>query len=121
MVEDRKDTKETVLGVFQKVFPAEFSIKEASKRAKLTRETMSKYIGILVAEGELKATKKVGNTKLFLLAKPDPNTLRDHLCKEIEDFLPLAQKSFGMPAMKALEEALQAMKKGVRKEGGRHE
>lgn len=43
----------------------ELSIKEVARSLSLDKDTASKYIAILAAEGKLEPTRRVGNTKFF--------------------------------------------------------
>ncbi|MBI2917610.1 MAG: winged helix-turn-helix transcriptional regulator [Chloroflexi bacterium] len=61
------DAKAKVLAAFHKAAPADISVSEAADRAHVSPNTASTYIKVLVAEGVLEESRKIGNAKLFRL------------------------------------------------------
>lgn len=57
--------KAKVLNVFQEVAPADLSMSEAARRAVVSLATASTCIKVLVAEGALEESRRIGNAKLF--------------------------------------------------------
>lgn len=43
----------------------DLSINEIAEKTNLTRQTVSKYVTVLVAEGRLECTREVGNARFF--------------------------------------------------------
>ena len=64
-LDDIKDNKEKVLDAIKKADPPYVTIKDIAKATKLTRETVSKYMHVLKAEGKIKITKEVGKVNLY--------------------------------------------------------
>lgn len=59
------DTKEDILNAIRRADPPYVTILDIAKETKYTRETVSKYMHILHAEGKIKITKKVGKINLY--------------------------------------------------------
>ena len=57
-------TKARVLRVFEAA-PADLSMSDAARRAGVSLATASTYIKVLVAEGALEESRRIGNAKLF--------------------------------------------------------
>ena len=64
-----EETKEKIFKVFEEAYPLDLSIVEASLKAGISDPTGAMYIRILEAEGKLKFTRLVGNSKMFKLVK----------------------------------------------------
>ena len=60
-----KSTKEIVLDAIKKANPPYVTIQDIADITKLSRETVSKYMLVLEAEGKIKVTKIVGKAKLY--------------------------------------------------------
>jgi len=60
-----KSTKEIVLDAIKKADPPYVTIQEIADATKLSRETVSKYMLVLAAEGRIKVTKTVGKVNLY--------------------------------------------------------
>jgi len=60
-----KSTKEIVLEAIKKSNPPYVTIQDISNATKLSRETVSKYMLVLEAEGKIRVTKIIGKAKLF--------------------------------------------------------
>ena len=60
-----KDTKQKVLNAIKTAEPPYVLIQDIADKTRLSRETVSKYMLVLAAEGKIKATKKVGKAKLY--------------------------------------------------------
>jgi len=58
--------KEEILGVLKRA-DRDLSIQEITDRTHLSRDTVSKYVGILEAEGKIEMTRKVGRAKMYYL------------------------------------------------------
>ena len=58
-------TKRRVLKAFKEAAPADLNISDAAKRAGVSIATASTYIKVLVAEGALEESRRIGNAKLF--------------------------------------------------------
>lgn len=59
------DTKEVILQAIKHADPPYVTILDIAKETDYTRETVSKYMHILHAEGKIKITKKVGKINLY--------------------------------------------------------
>jgi len=68
-IKNEEYTKKKVLDAIRKASPKDVSIHEIAGMTKLSRETVSKYVGILKAEGKIKLTRKIGKAKLFTSLK----------------------------------------------------
>jgi len=64
-------TKEKVFKVFEEAYPQDLSIVEASLKAGISDPTGAMYIRILEAQGKIKFTRLVGNSKMFILVKEE--------------------------------------------------
>jgi len=60
--------KEEVLEVLKRA-DRDLSIQEITDRTHLSRDTVSKYVGILEAEGKIEMTREIGRAKLYYLTK----------------------------------------------------
>jgi len=58
-------TKRRVLRAFEEATPTDLSISDAARRAGVSLATASTYIKVLVAEGALEESRRIGNAKLF--------------------------------------------------------
>lgn len=63
---EKLDVKQKILSVIEKSYPRDLSIQEIADLAKISRETVSKYVGILVAENKIKLTREVGKAKMYI-------------------------------------------------------
>jgi len=61
----KKSTKEIVLEAIRKATPSYVTIQEIADATKLSRETVSKYMLVLAAEGKIRITKTVGKVNLY--------------------------------------------------------
>ncbi len=61
----KKSTKQIVLDAIKKARPPYVTIQDIADITKLSRETVSKYMLVLDAEGKIKVTKVVGKAKLY--------------------------------------------------------
>jgi len=64
---EKKDTKQKVLNAIKKSDPPYVTIQDIADATKISRETVSKYMLVLEAEGKIKVTKIVGKAKLYEL------------------------------------------------------
>lgn len=60
-----KDTKQKILDAIKKANPPYVTIQDIADQTKISRETVSKYMMVLEAEGKIKVTKQVGKAKLY--------------------------------------------------------
>ena len=60
-----KSTKEIVLDAIKKSDPPYVTIQDIADKTNLSRETVSKYMLVLEAEGKIKVTKVIGKAKLY--------------------------------------------------------
>lgn len=68
-LQDEKKNKEKVLKAIKNANPSYVTIDEIAKSTKLARQTVSKYMHILNAEGKIKITKTVGKVNLYEAVK----------------------------------------------------
>jgi predicted transcriptional regulator len=68
-MKDEATTKQRVLESIRKINPKDASIQEISEMTKFSRDTVSKYVGILEAEGKIKLARKIGKAKMYILLK----------------------------------------------------
>jgi len=64
---DNTDAKAKILAAFRQTAVQDLSMSEAAKRAHVSPNTASTYIKVLVAEGILEESRRIGNAKLFRL------------------------------------------------------
>lgn len=57
-------TKERILTVVERS-DKDLSIGEIAEKSDLSRETVSKYVNVLQAQGKIKLSRKVGHAKLY--------------------------------------------------------
>ena len=62
---DSTDAKAKTLAAFQDAAPSDLSVSEAARRARVSPNTASTYIKVLLAEGVLEESRRIGNAKLF--------------------------------------------------------
>lgn len=62
---DEASVKTKLINAFQEATPADLSVSEAAKRAGISPNTASTYIKVLIAEGRLEKSRRIGNAKLF--------------------------------------------------------
>jgi len=67
--EGNLDTKQKILNVIKEEYPKDLSIQEIANISKISRETISKYVGILVAEKKIILTREVGKAKMYAVIK----------------------------------------------------
>lgn len=60
-----KTTKEVVFNAIKRANPPYVTIQDIADATKISRETVSKYMLVLKAEGKIKVTKTVGKAKLY--------------------------------------------------------
>lgn len=66
---EKVDTKQKIFSVIKESGPRDLSIQEIANLSKISRETVSKYVGILVAENKIKLTREVGKAKMYISAE----------------------------------------------------
>ena len=54
-----------VFRIIQKVYPNDISIQEIADQSHVSRDTVSKYMLVLAAEGKIQVVKQVGKAKLY--------------------------------------------------------
>lgn len=59
------DTKQKILDAIIKANPPYVTIQDIADQTNISRETVSKYMLVLKAEGKIKVTKQVGKAKLY--------------------------------------------------------
>lgn len=64
-----KGKKANILDSLKNAHPQDLSIEEIARASRVSRETASKYIGILEAEGEVELSRAVGRAKMYRLKK----------------------------------------------------
>lgn len=63
--------KEKILEFLKKSYPKDFNIQEIADKTDIHRNTVSTYVKVLVAEEELKITRKMGRMRLYSYNKKD--------------------------------------------------
>ncbi len=66
MVSNEEDTKTKILKVLKEAAPQDLSIQEIADGAGVSRETASKYVMILEAEGRVVKTRQIGKAKMYM-------------------------------------------------------
>ncbi|MCK4307360.1 HTH domain-containing protein [candidate division WOR-3 bacterium] len=61
------NSKEKIFEVIEKASPQDLSIQEIAEISKLSRETVSKYVGILEAEKKIALARRIGKAKMYRL------------------------------------------------------
>ena len=64
-----RDNKQRILNAIKSSKPPYVLIQDIADKTGLSRETVSKYMLVLAAEGKIKATKKVGKALLYEAVK----------------------------------------------------
>jgi predicted transcriptional regulator len=59
------DKKQKIFNAIRKANPPYVTIQDIADLTKISRETVSKYMLVLEAEGKIRVTKKVGKAKLY--------------------------------------------------------
>jgi DNA-binding IclR family transcriptional regulator len=62
-----KSAKETILDAIRTANPPYVTIQDIADATKISRETVSKYMLVLEAEGKIKVTKIIGKAKLYVI------------------------------------------------------
>lgn len=65
MQSNEVNTKMKILTVIEEAAPQDLSIQEIADRAGVSRETVSKYILALEAEGKIEKTREIGKAKMY--------------------------------------------------------
>ena len=65
--QNEENSKGKILESIKKKYPQDLSIKEIAEISKLSRETVSKYVGILEAEKKIALTRRIGKAKMYRL------------------------------------------------------
>lgn len=66
MIRPMSNKEDKILDVLKKS-ELDLSIGEISERTNISRDTVSKYVSVLKAEGKIKLSRNVGNAKLYKL------------------------------------------------------
>ena len=61
--------KDKILEEIKNSTPSYVTIQEIADKTKISRDTVSKYILVLAAEGKIRITKKVGKVNLYEAVK----------------------------------------------------
>ena len=61
--------KDRILEEIKNSTPSYVTIQEIADKTKISRDTVSKYILVLAAEGKIRITKKVGKVNLYEAVK----------------------------------------------------
>jgi response regulator of citrate/malate metabolism len=61
--------KDRILEEIKNSIPSYVTIQEIADKTKISRDTVSKYILVLAAEGKIRVTKKVGKVNLYEAVK----------------------------------------------------
>ena len=61
--------KDKILEEIKNSTPSYVTIQEIADKTKISRDTVSKYILVLAAEGKIRVTKKVGKVNLYEAVK----------------------------------------------------
>ena len=69
MPNEKLNAKQKIFNAIKETSPKDSSIQEIANLAKISRETVSKYVGILVAEKKIKLTREVGKAKMYISAE----------------------------------------------------
>ena len=64
-LQDKEANREKVLKAIKNANPAVVTIDEIAQVTKLSRQTVSKHIDVLCAEGKIKVFKNIGKIKLY--------------------------------------------------------
>ena len=80
-----EDIKEKILNYLTHNWPRDKSIIEISREIAINRSTVSRYIPVLIVEGEVKFTRKVGKAKMFMARHSLLETIRLSLNHEFKE------------------------------------
>ncbi len=64
-MKSEQTTKQIVFDAIKRANPPYVTIQEIANTTKFSRETVSKYMLVLAAEGKIRVTKTVGKAKLY--------------------------------------------------------
>jgi predicted transcriptional regulator len=64
-LQDKEANREKILKAIKNTKPAVVTIDEIAKLTKLSRQTVSKHIDVLCAEGKIKVFKTIGKINLY--------------------------------------------------------
>jgi DNA-binding transcriptional ArsR family regulator len=62
---NKKSIKQKILELLEKEFPRDFSIGEVAKQVGIARPTASTWLKVLLAEGKIEISRKVGNAIFY--------------------------------------------------------
>lgn len=57
--------KNKILKIIKDAHPKDLSIEEIAKTSRMSRETVSKYLAVLEAEGKIELSREVGRAKMY--------------------------------------------------------
>ena len=63
----KMNVKQKIFNAIKETSPKDSSIQEIADITKISRETVSKYVGILVAENKIKLAREVGKAKMYII------------------------------------------------------
>ena len=66
MPNTKLSAKQKIYNAIKETSPKDSSIQEIADITKISRETVSKYVGILEAENKIKLTREVGKAKMYI-------------------------------------------------------
>lgn len=64
---NEENSKQKIFEVIEKAGSQDLSIQEIAEISGLSRETVSKYVGILEAEKKIALTRRIGKAKMYRL------------------------------------------------------
>ena len=66
MPNEKLNAKQKIFNALKEISPKDSSIQEIADLTKISRETVSKYVGILEAENKIKLAREVGKAKMYI-------------------------------------------------------
>ena len=66
MPNKKLSAKQKIYNAIKETSPKDSSIQEIADITKISRETVSKYVGILEAENKIKLAREVGKAKMYI-------------------------------------------------------
>ena len=66
MPNEKLNAKQKIFNAIKEISPKDSSIQEIADITKISRETVSKYVGILEAENKIKLAREVGKAKMYI-------------------------------------------------------
>lgn len=103
-----RNPKASILNLFKENYNDAFTIQDVADKVGFDRDTVSKYLAVMDAEGSISMVKQIGTTKLFKM-REDP-ILNLRRCRDsLSDILEDSPKIFDAKEIAAIEKTKQML------------